>query len=302
MSQLAYLNGDLIPDENLAVSVYDAGFVQGVTVSEQLRTFGGHLFRLQDHLIRLTRSLEIIGVKGVDLDALGEEAEALAAHNHSLMNRNDDLGLSIFVTPGQSAAVGGDSKSRPTVGMCTAPLPFHRWSAKYRGGEHLVVSRVRQIPSECWPAELKCRSRMHYYLADRQVQSEFPNARALLLDQDGFVAEASTASVLQYRAGEGIVAPPADKVLPSVSVSVLKSLCADLSIPFVHRDISPEEMETADEVLLSSTSPCLLPVTTVNSASIASGTPGQIFQKLHAAWNDLVGLNIIGQASDIGAR
>ena len=51
-----------MPADEARVPVYDAGFLQGTTVTEQLRTFGGQLFRLEQHLQRLSRSLEIVGV------------------------------------------------------------------------------------------------------------------------------------------------------------------------------------------------------------------------------------------------
>ena len=59
---LAYLNGKLVPVAQAVIPVYDAGFVLGTTVAEQLRTFGGQLFRLDQHLARLQHSLEIVGV------------------------------------------------------------------------------------------------------------------------------------------------------------------------------------------------------------------------------------------------
>ena len=98
---LAFFNGQWIPASAAAVSVADAGFVQGTAVAEQVRTFGGKLFRLRDHLARLARSLEIIGVDpGMTLDQLAGIGEELAARNHALLAPDDDLGLSIVVTPG----------------------------------------------------------------------------------------------------------------------------------------------------------------------------------------------------------
>src|SRR5712671_4511658 len=99
---LAYLNGRYLPFSQAAISVTDGGFVQGVTVAEQLRTFGGKLFRLEQHLARLARALSIVGIElGMPVEKLGEIARELAAKNHSLLDPGDDLGLSMFVTPGQ---------------------------------------------------------------------------------------------------------------------------------------------------------------------------------------------------------
>ena len=97
---LAYLNG-WVPAAQAVVPVYDAGFIQGATVSEQLRTFGGDCFALDRHLARLARSLEIVGIDaGLSIDELGTIATELATHNYRLLAAGDDLGLSMFVTPG----------------------------------------------------------------------------------------------------------------------------------------------------------------------------------------------------------
>ncbi|MEQ9406919.1 MAG: aminotransferase class IV [Fuerstiella sp.] len=302
MQQLAYWNGNLICDEELTISVRDVGFVQGVTVAEQLRTFGGQLFRLDEHMQRLQRSLQIIGIDELDLTGLQSQAVAMASHNHSLLQPGDDLGLTLFVTPGPHGPMSCMADSGPTVGMYTTPVPFHRWSAKYHGGEQLMTASVRQVPDSCWPTELKCRSRMHYYLADREVQQKNPNARALLLDQQGFLSEASTAGVLIYRADEGLLAPLPEKVLPSVSVGTVKELAQAAGISLTHRDLSPDEVRTADEVFLTSTSPCLLPVVSVDASRIGTGQPGEIFRRLMTAWSDVVGLDIMAQAERFSSR
>ena len=80
----AYLNGRFLPASQASVSVWDGGFVQGTTVAEQLRTFGGKLFQLQAHIERLARSLELVGIDpGLSLQRLAEIAQELAAANHA---------------------------------------------------------------------------------------------------------------------------------------------------------------------------------------------------------------------------
>src|SRR5947208_6752075 len=90
---LAYLNGRYVPLSQAAVGVFDVGFLQGVTVAEQLRTFSGRLFRLDLHLARLARSLELIGVDpGIPVAEIGKIATALAEQNRALLDPTDDLG------------------------------------------------------------------------------------------------------------------------------------------------------------------------------------------------------------------
>jgi branched-chain amino acid aminotransferase len=301
---LAYLNGRWLPVSQAAVSVYDAGFLQGVTVAEQLRTFSGRLFRLDLHLDRLARSLEILGVDpGVGREDLAQIAGELAAQNHKLLDPADDLGLTMFVTPGPNAAFASlAGHGGPTVCVHTQPLPFGTWADKYESGDALVVTDVMQVPARCWPSELKCRSRMHYYLADKQARERESGARALLLNERGCVTEASTANVLAYFSDEGLVSPPRENILPGVTVAVIEELAAQLGIPFSHRELTLDDVARVDEMLLCSTSPCVWPVVRLDGRPIGNGRPGPMSKRLREAWNQMVGLDIEAQARRFASR
>lgn len=301
---LAFLNGQFVPAWQASIPVTDAGFVLGVTVAEQLRTFRGKLFRLDQHLQRLEHSLEIVGVNPrISRSQFSEIANSLVAQNHRLIDEDDDLGLSIFVTPGTYSTFRLTDEPSPMVGMHTYRLPYHLWCDNYRTGQPLVVSPIRQVPADCWSPELKCRSRMHYYLADQQATRRQPGARALLLDHDGFVTEASTASVVTYRRKDGFIAPPKEKILPGVSLAVAKELAQEqLGEALSHRELRRHDVATADEVILCGTTPCLLPVCSLDGKTIADGKPGPMYGKLLGAWSDMVGLDIQAQAARFANR
>ena len=296
---IAYLNGTYVDPAELTIAVNDVGFVMGATVSERLRTFAGQLFRWEAHLDRLARSLEVVG-----LDFPGQQQELMKAatkvvqHNYSLLDPADDLGLSVLVTPG----VGSDGDRTPTICLYSYPLPFQDWLPWYRQGAQLMVSQVRQVPASCWPGELKCRSRMHYYLADREAAQKQPGSRALLLDQEGYVSEASTANLLIYRSQEGLVSPPPSKTLPGISLATVRELAEQLSIDWIERDLQVSDVEQADEVMLCSTSPCIWAVTEFNRQPIGDGKPGPTVERLLAAWSDMVGVSIQQQASQFANR
>jgi branched-chain amino acid aminotransferase len=304
---LAYWNGRLAPLSAASVPIFDTGFVQGVTIAEQLRTFAGKLFRLDAHLTRLQRSLEIIGLDpGVSMDAIGQIATDLAARNHALLEPGDDLALTIFVTPGPTSTMSPKSTigedARPTLCIHTRPVAFWSFADKYETGESIAISTVRQIPEDCWPPELKCRSRMHYYLADREVSRRFPGSRAILLQQDGTVSEATTANLLAYLPNEGLISPPHERILPGISVATAKGLAGELGIPFGERDLRPEDLHTATELLLTSTSPCVLPVTRLDENPVGDGRPGDVFSRLLSAWSKKVRVDIAAQAAGFRDR
>jgi branched-subunit amino acid aminotransferase/4-amino-4-deoxychorismate lyase len=80
---LAWQNGQFLLADKAAVALDDAGFVMGATVSEQLRTFAGKLFCLPEHLTRLARSLELVGIElPMPVEELGCVATQLAEHNY----------------------------------------------------------------------------------------------------------------------------------------------------------------------------------------------------------------------------
>jgi branched-subunit amino acid aminotransferase/4-amino-4-deoxychorismate lyase len=305
---IAYLNGRFVPLADVHVALTDVGFMQGVTVSEQLRTFGGKLFRLDEHLARLRRSLEIIELDlGVQFGQLAAIAREIAEHNFPLLPAGDDLGLAIFATPGTNQGATPSGVASPTVCVHSRPLPFAQWAGKYRRGEAVAVSSVRQIPQTCWPAELKCRSRMHYYLADRDAQRRFPGSRAILLHEDETVSEATTANVLVVFEDGAVVSPPRERILPGISVAVVRELCASLGIAFVEREMRRVELMDAREILLTSTSPCVLGVSQIDGRAVGGETSGGVTNsdvmrsgticgRLLAAWSESVGIDIVAQA------
>jgi branched-chain amino acid aminotransferase len=245
----------------------------------------------------LAHSLEIIGVDpGMTLEELAGIGEELVARNHAMLAPDDDLGLSIVVTPGVYSTFAATGPTRPTVCLHTYPLPFHLFAQKYRDGQALATTDIEQVPARCWSPTLKCRSRMHYYLADRQAAAIDPQARALMLDAQGFVTEASTANVLIYRVGDGLISPRFDNILHGISLAVVVELADRLGIPFSQRDITIDDVATANEVFLTSTSTCALPATRFNRQAIGSGRPGRVFSQLLAAWSEMVGVDVVGQA------
>lgn len=294
---IAFLNGEYIPQSRLGISVVDSGFVLGVTVAEQIRTFRGQVFRAEDHLERLFHSLQIVGVQ-IDFSPsqLLSVIQHVAQTNHQLLDPRDDLGVSVFVTPGRYIRYSGPGPVVPTVCVHTYPLPFFLWAKKYRTGESAAISTVRQVPTSCWPRELKGRSRMHYYLAEQEVQKRYPGSRAILLDQDDSVTESSIANVVMCDRDGRLLAPPLERTLPGISLKVVTELASKLGIPFEFCPLTVAYLETATEIFFTSTPYCVLPVTSFNGRPVGNGEPGTVFAKILAAWNELTGVDIVAQA------
>jgi len=295
-TRYAYSNGQWILEEKLRIEVTDVGFLLGATVTERLRTFGGQVFRLAEHMQRMRRSLEIIGLDGTLANELAHAIPEFVTRNGGEIAAEDDWTINAFVTPGVSG------RRVPTVCVHGWPLQFGQWAAAYEDGLPAVIAAERQVPENCWPSELKCRSRMHYYLADRHAKAANPAARAILLDQNGYVAESTTANVLLYREGEGLSTPPDDHVLVGITLGVVHELAGKLGIPFMRRRIEPQELPVAHEVMLASTSVCLLPIVDCDGRTIGNGRPGPVCRRLLQAWSELVGFDVVAQAQRFATR
>ena len=129
-----------------------------------------------------------------------------------------------------------------------------------------------------------------------------PAAIALLLDEDGFVTEATTANLVIYTNTDGLLSPRRAKILPGISLSVVAELAGQLGIRIADRDLLPGEVAVADEVMLTGTTSCLLPVVRFNNSPVGTGTPGPVFQQLLSAWSQLVNVDIVAQAQRFSLR
>lgn len=303
---LVYLRGNIVPASQALLPVYDAGIVLGATVTEMTRTFNHQMFRPSDHLDRLYRALKYVRF---ELPITRAELEAKTAeivtHNLKLIGPNDDLGIIHFVTAGEyktyAGMAGKQADSRPTVCVHTFPMPFELWAKKFEVGQHLITPAIRHVPPQCYDPKMKYRSRMHYYLADKEAQVTDPNGAALLLDLDGNVTETGGANFLIVEKG-AIVSPSPKNILPGISRQTVAELAAELGIPFVERDFQVFNVINADEAFTSSTPYCILPVTKINGLPVGSGKPGPIFEKILAAWSTRVSLNIREQMQNGAER
>lgn len=293
----AYLTGRWLPADQLTIPIDDLGFTLGVTVVERLRTFNGQPFHVEGHIRRLRRSLEIVGWNTALADEVEATIDEFMRRNAALIQPGDDWAIVAFITPGQTAAA-----THPTVCIHGFPLPFANWARQFEEGVAVAVTDVRQTPGNCWPSELKCRSRMHYYLADREAAQRFPGARALLLDQAGNVGEASTANIVCYFRDRGLVTPREEGILPGISQAFLFEIADRLGIAHAEEDIAPAVLHEADEVFLTSTSVCILPVVKVDDRPLGKATPGPIYRQLLAAWSKRVGLDVAAQARQFAQR
>lgn len=295
---IAWINGETVPVSQARLHVFDMGVVGGVSVAEMLRTFRHGLFRTDEHLARLQQSLMLTGLQlAASFEELAVRLHEVVTHNTAMLDQDDDLGAIVFVTAGLNPTYVGREVARTagcSVGIHTFPLPYRQWSAKYDNGVSLVVPAVHALPSNVVDPRVKSRSRMHWHLADQAARRLEPGATAILIDQDGHLTETAAANLIAVIDGV-LVSPPMGAVLEGVSLGATLELAAALGHRYERRAITPNEFATASEAWLTSTPPCVLPVTRFAGQPIGTGEPGPLYRQMLAAWNELVGLDIRAQ-------
>ncbi len=296
---IAYLNGRFLAQTDAHLTLHDAGFVWGATVTDLCRTFAHRPFRLADHIRRFRRSCELAYIPlTVSDDELSAIVERLVAHNahpepYAPGSQGGDLAVVFFATPGPVGYYlgepGGPGDGPPTLGVHTFPLPFPRYQRLIRDGAVLVTPAVRHLPADCVDPRIKQRSRLSGWIADHEARRIEPGASALLLDADGFVTETVAANFLIVRDGT-IISPPREAILNGVSLQVVEELCRDLGVPFEERRLTVEDCRGADEAMLAGTSHCLAGVRRIAGADLHM--PGPVRRRLLDEWSRRVGVDI----------
>lgn len=295
---LAFHNGRLVSENELVLSFADAGFAFGATVTDFCRTYRHRLFRWPDHLARLRHDCAALGIPLPYTDAeLTAAAEAVAADRAARIAPSDDLAAVAFATPGPLGRLLGRPDNGPsTVGMHSFPLDRGRYRRFFTDGVVLSLAGVHSCgESDIVPAGVKHRSRLHWWLAQRNVAE--PGAVPALTDANGGAADTAIGTVLAVF-DELVVRPPRGTVLDGVSASVIEELCRKRGLQFAEATLDYRALPAgATELLLTGSAFGIAGVRTLlgSTSPREFPWPGPVFRRLLAAWNETVGMDIEAQ-------
>ena len=299
-----YLSGEMVPENEARISIFDSAVMLGDTVTESTRTFGHRPFKLEQHIARLYKSLKVTRIDpGCDAQRMLQITLDVLDANRSFLGPDDDCWLVHNISRGRSIA-GADptiQRSSATVMIFTQPMDLRSWAGFYESGCHAVTAISRIVPSQSLDARIKNRSRMSYTLAEIEVKLVDPLAQGVILDINGFVAENKGGNIFSVSENR-IFTPHTTNCLEGVSRQTVFDLARQLDIPVEQADLLPYDLYTADEVFFTSTPYCIMPATKFNGLPIGNGIVGELTRKLLNAWSELVGIDIVAQAQRQLAR
>ena len=295
--RVAYFNGEIVPENQVLVSFRDRSFKYGDGVFDMARTFGGQIFKLQEHVDRLYDSLKYVGIDpGISPAEMVRLSQEVTERNLHLLGPNEDYWVGQRVSRGTDIPAGDIQDSgAPTVIIECAPLPFKARAPFYQNGIEIVFPSVRRVPPDSLSPNVKTHNYLNMIVADLEVRSHTPEAWAVLLDTRGFLCEGMGSNLFLIRNGV-LYTPKGEYVLEGVSRQTVIELAAQLGLTVVEADLTIQDAYRADEALITSTSFCICPVQSFNKKPLNNESiPGPITKKLMDAFSDLVDYDFVGQ-------
>lgn len=282
----------VVDPEEAKISAFDRSFHFGDSLYEAIRSYNGILFAVDEHFGRLKISAEM-----AMFDELISREELMAMIHQACRSffmkfGNQDISIRITVSRGC-----GDINIDTSYSSSTYTVVFVRdvplvSKDKYETGiTAAIVSRKRNLKDALDPA-MKSGNYLNNVLALKEAQN-LGAQDAILLNYQGFVTEGTTNNVFAIKNGELWTSPLSIGILAGITRDIMLELARKIGITTQERLFTESELKSADEVFLSSSFKEALPITTLIDASrsrytVGNGKPGQITQKMHAAFRSYV--------------
>ena len=293
-----YLNGDYTPLKDAKISVMDRGFIFGDGVYEVVPAYGGKLFRFDHHMARLDRSLgELRITNPLSKDEWREIATNLIAgyaHKQGLKGQNEGQkslrnavatsNQIIYIQISRGVAMRDHAMLpglAPTVFVMCNPMKLPTAQQHAEGVACVTANDFR------WEkAHIKSTSLLGAVFS-RQISVDAGALETIMFRGD-YLSEAAASNVWIVKGGKVLGVPKDKLVLEGIRYGLIEEMCRSSNIPFELRPITRAEVFDADEVLLSSATKEVLPVTLLDGTSVGhgfdKGKPGPIYSSLYAAY------------------
>ncbi len=272
-----YLDGKYVDSAEAKVSVFDHGLLYGDGVFEGIRIYGGNVYRLDDHLERLELSAKAIMLT-VPLDrAAMSEAVCETCRRNNLK----DGYIRLVITRGV-----GDLGLAPW--LCEKPSLFIIASKislypqeHYDNGLSIVTVPTRRINAAALPPTIKSLNYLNNILGKIEAK-QFGALEAIMLNDQGYVAECTADNVFIVHKGEIITPSASQGALKGVTRSTIIDIAKDLGIPLREANMTRYDIWCADECFLTGSGAEVIPTVKLDGREIGNGKPGPVTQRVLA--------------------
>jgi len=283
--RLAYIDGQRFMPEEARVSVYDRGFLYGDSIFETLRTYGGKLFALEEHMQRLESSAAKIQMDlPLAREALADEtAKAVAEAG------NDESYARVMLSRG-TGPLGLDPThaQSPTRVIIVEPLTPPSDRIYLEGIDTICVHTVRASDGA---ENAKLGNYLASLLALKKAKERGAD-EALVVDREGRVVEGTTFNIFALRGGRLITPPDDAGILLGITRREVLAAAQDLGMSVDYAALLPEELRGCDEVFITSSIREVVPIRSIDGKPVAGTSRPQSFEgirRVHRAFRERVG-------------
>ncbi len=273
MTELASVNGRIGPIEEAVVPIEDRGYNFGDAVYEYVASYGGRLFRLEDHLQRLSRSMAGLSFPPVSIDRVREAITDI--YRASGIAR---AGIYLQISRGVDRRDHPFPRDPvPQVVMTVRPLKEKPAHLRKDGAAVITVTDFRW--GRC---DIKTVQLLPNVMAKQQALDSGA-FDAVFVSDEGIVREATSSNFFIVSGGALVTHPLTERILAGITRQVLMEIAGARKIPFEERFFTLEEVFAADEAFLSGTTTEVLPMVSIDGNPVGNGTVGPLSKKLFAA-------------------
>ena len=266
-----FLNGAFLPLNEAKVSVLDRGFLFADGVYEVIPAYAGKLFRLQQHLDRLNSSLAAIRMSPVMSDQQWTDILTRLVEPH---NQSDQ---SVYIQVSRGAGSGRDHKlpseyQATTFAMCQT-IENNNLAHIAKGVQAITLDDIR------WDwCHIKSVALLGNILLKQQATDQ--NCGEAILLRDGYATEGSASNLFIIKNKQLITPPKSHNLLPGITRDLVLELAMADGIDCIEAEISEQQLSSADEIWLTSSTKEVMPVIELNRQMVGDGKPGELWQRI----------------------
>lgn len=273
---LVCINGTFLKPREAKISVFDHGFLYGDGVYETLRTHGGKVFQMEEHMKRLEQSAKLMGM------GLPYGREKIERWIYDLVQRREfsEMRIRVQVTRGQNGFDFGPAQ-KGTVVITGERLIELDGKMHKEGVKVVTFEGARMVP------RVKSTSMLPMIMA-RRFAEKVGVFEAIFVD-GGWVREGSISNVFVVK--KGVVMTPRDGILFGITRKVVLQLARKLNLKVIEGDFTKRKLYNADEIFITSSVKGIVPVREVDGQKIGNGRPGLVVKSLMNAFDEYIAKN-----------
>jgi branched-chain amino acid aminotransferase len=277
-----YINGQILPQEDAKISVFDHGLLYGDGVFEGIRAYNGNIFLLDQHLDRLYNSAKTIALKIPISKAEMENAIKMTMKTNNMT----DSYIRLVVTRGVGKLGLDPNKcSTPQVIIITDTIELYPRELYEKGLDIVTVTTIRNHFSALDP-KIKSLNYLNNILA--KLESLQAGAgEALMLNKDGYVAECAGDNIFVVNNNILLTPPSSSGILIGITRNVVMELAIEMGIQVREELMTRYDLYIADECFLTGTAAEIIPVVKIDGRTVGTGKPGKITLNLLKKYQEL---------------